>query len=224
MDRTKEILTLVGIIIGLVVICVLAIDGCNRKKAPIEPTYTQRQIDSVKAEYEQSEKILQRIAAEKTKIAYERDSLSSVADQTSKKLEIQTLRVKVLTREAQLAREKEDKGEFILACDSLIPQVDSLLTVSDHFRGQSRSLQNSYDSLLGVTSFHIARLEFDQSVLRERFDNVAGNALNLEAENKVLAHKAKKRWIIGPFAGATYNGSSIAPTAGVGVSFRIIRL
>jgi len=221
--------TYILVIVALAVIATLSIKSCSDKDrgATTAPTYTERQIDSVNRVYQESIKEKERLAAEKNRISHIKDSVLLIADETARKLEIQTLKVKVLTREAELAKKKgtsnNDYTQYIAACDSLLPLVDSLTVLADNSRSENRALINSYDSLLSTNSLNAGRLEFERDFYKAKFDNAALVALQLEDSNKSLSKKATKRLGIGPSVGVTYYDSRVQPTAGISLQWHLIR-
>jgi hypothetical protein len=222
--------TYILVIVALAVIATLSIKSCSEKKQINAPSYTERQIDSVLHVQEESEKILHQLLVDKNRIESTKDSLSMAIAMTATKLEIQTLKAAVAVKEAKLAKEKlanqegeKDYSEYVRACDSLIPQVDSLINIVGQARGEVLAVRNSYDSLLSNNSLQIARLEFDRDFYKEKFDKVSVHSLELEGENKKLDKKAGKRFGFGPFVGATYADEKIKPTAGVGLHYDIFR-
>lgn len=221
----KQTITVLATVILLSAAATLAIKSCKDKKQLQEATFTQKQIDSVKSYYEGSSKIIDTLVSKNNKITGEKDSLAKVVLETLKKLEIQTLKVKVLVREAQLARLEYDDTSavnatlnYIASCDALLPQIDSLITLADKSRMENRALQNSYDSLLSVNSLRIARLEFDNAFIGEKFDKVSANALILEGAVKKLDRKASKRFAVTAGGGYIFDGykSKLGVFAGIG--------
>lgn len=225
--KDTNLMILIGVVIALVVIATLSIKGCSEKNNGVNSEFVQRQIDSVKREKEAAERMYQVLLKNNAKAVAEKDSLSRISTETAKKLEIQSLKVKVLVREAQLARESgsepSDNTNYIAACDSLIPHIDSLITLADQSRENNRLLQNSYDSLLSTNSLYESRLEFERDFYKEKFDTLSTYALALEKSKTVSDKKAKKRLGIGPSIGATYYQEKIRPFAGVSIQWHIIR-
>lgn len=229
--KNTNLLTLIGVIVVLAGFLALAIKGCNDKKQPQPPTFTQLQIDSVVLNSEESAKIVDELISRNNKVTIEKDSLLAVVDETGRKLEIQGLKSSVLTREVQLARGKikdlESAGEefiaYAAACDSLLPVVDSLVALADTYRGENRSLQASFDSLLSNNQFRIARAEFDRDFNKEKFDTLAQYTLALEKSKGISDKKAKKRLGIGPALGASYWDGKFRPVASISLQYHIIR-
>lgn len=219
------------VIIALAAIATLSIKSCSdRRGATNSPTYTQRQIDSVRHQAEQSQKEIDRLVREKNRVESVKDSLSLAISLTATKLDIQSLKAKVAVREAQIAREElnkqkdgeKDYTDFVDKCDSLIPQVDSLINLVEVSKREVLLSKNAYDSLLSVNSLHAARLEFDRDFYKEKFENSSQVALQLEKSNSTLSKKAAKRLGIGPSVGVTYDGE-VKPMAGISLQWHVIR-
>jgi hypothetical protein len=156
----------------------------------------------------------------------ERDSAKQDADKASAALDIKSLEVKALAKQVQHSKKYKDTATYIASCDSLASQVNDLLATVDLYQEENRNVTDSYDSLLGTTSFKIARLEYDYSVLRERFDKVSQRATSLEAANNKLDRKVSKRVIFGIQGGGTYSLQTKAamPYVGVGFTYKLFAM
>lgn len=229
----KITFTYISVIIALVVIAVLAIDGCSKKKNVfVEKTWTQKQMDSVMQNYEKSSSIIDELISRNNKTTAEKDSLLGIVDENGRKLEIQALKTTALTRESQLARTKlkdmESAGQemidYIRSVDSLYPQIDSLVVLADKYRVENRSLQESFDSLLSTNSLRMARLEFDRDFNKEKFDTLAVYTLALEKSKDKSDKKANKKIIVGPVGGVTYYQDKVRPFGGLGIMYKLFAL
>src|ERR1044072_666828 len=98
--KTSNLLTLVGVIVVLAGICAISIKSCSEKRIPQSPTFTQLQVDSVVARYEESGKIIDQLVSQNNRLTMLNDSLENKTSETGRKLEIQGLKVTTLTRES----------------------------------------------------------------------------------------------------------------------------
>lgn len=229
----KITLTYIAVIIALTAVCVFAIKACSDRISVVhQPTFTESQVDSVLKNYEEANRVIDELTMANKKVQLEKDSLVKITAATTQKLEIQSLKASVLAREVQLARgqikDLEGAGqEFIdyaRACDSLVPQVDSLVSLVNISRVENRALQNSYDSLLSNTSLRLGRAEFDRDFYKEKFDTLSKYTLVLEKDKVKSDRKADKKIIFGPSVGATYYDKQVRPFVGVGFTYKIFAL
>jgi hypothetical protein len=216
------------ILIGVIAVFafVIGLMTCNRSKdvTVLNPTVVDR--DSAIKAKQAHDHYVDSINQKISRLEKERDSATDIANKTSSALDIKSLQVKSLSKQVELSKKYKDTATYIESCDSLASQVNDLLATVDLYQEENRNVADAYDSLLGVTSFKIARLEYDYSVLNERFDKVSQRAIGLETTNNKLDKKVNRRVIFGIQGGATYGLQSkdALPYVGVGFTYKLFAL
>jgi chromosome segregation ATPase len=216
------------LLIGVITVFafVIGLMTCNRNKETTVLHPTQATIDSAQKAKKAHDHYVDSINQKISRLEKERDSAKQDADKASAALDIKSLEVKALAKQVQHSKKYKDTATYIASCDSLASQVNDLLATVDLYQEENRNVTDSYDSLLGTTSFKIARLEYDYSVLRERFDKVSQRATSLEAANNKLDRKVSKRVIFGIQGGGTYSLQTKAamPYVGVGFTYKLFAM
>jgi hypothetical protein len=217
------------LVIGLVVILTLSITllTCrNRKQAAVILHPTKAEIEAAGKAKKAHELFVDSVNRKIARLEKEKDSVVGVVDRKNAEIEVKSLRISALTKQATLSKKYKDTALFMQSCDSIISQVDDLITTVDQLQQDNRNVQDAYDSLYGEANLKIARLEYDYSELQERFDKVSKNAISFEASSNKSKRKADKRVILGLQAGGTYSIATGQPMpyVGFGVTYRIARL
>lgn len=215
------------IIIGIVVILAISIMfmTCREKKQPVILHPTKAEIEAAAKAKKEHELFINSTNSTIARLEGERDSISNIIKRKDAEIEVKSLRITSLTRQATLAKKYKDTLLFNTTCDSLLPQVDDLIATVDQLQIDNRNVQDAYDSLYGVANLKIARMEYDYSVLQERFDKVSSNAIQFETSSNKQKKKADKRLIFGLQTGTTYSfpKGRVVPYAGAGFTYRIAR-
>lgn len=221
---SRNILLWIGVTVLLTAIATLGVKSCIDKGRPAVVSPTQPKIDSVEKNVAETKRILDSIKNREAIIKRENDSLHHVTEKQSDLIDLRTQQVITWKKQYELARKYKDTVTSFASCDSMAVQVDSLIAQVNEREVSTRQLQNSYDSLLSNTSLHIARLEFDNSFLKEKFDDVADNCKDLEKDNKRLQKKANKRLGAGIHVTETFVNGKLTTVAGVGLHYTLVRI
>src|SRR5690606_1807510 len=84
--KNTNLLTLILVIIVLAGLLALAVNGCNKKqRVSAPPTFTQKQIDSVLKNNEESVKVINELVNRNNKVTLQKDSLLAIVDETGRK-------------------------------------------------------------------------------------------------------------------------------------------
>ena len=214
---------IIGAII-LVAIASIAVKSCIDKKRPKPVSPTTQLRDTVNKRAADTQRFIDSLQNENARLNKQKDSLKKVADKRFDLVELEKIKARAAQREYELSRKYADTANALAACDSMVSQITALSNEIDSNFLVNRQLQNSFDSLLSNTSIRAARLEFDNSFLKEKFDKVAGNCEQLEKDNDQLQRKVKKKIAIGPSGTFTYWDGKPRIVAGVSVVYALIKL
>lgn len=221
--NTNTILVIAAI--GLAAVAALSIKGCIDKGRPAPPiSVIQPARDSVKVITEQTKREVDSLKREMSGIYMQRDSLVWVNIKQSDEINVKNIKINALSKEYSLYRKYKDTAQALNTCDSISDKVNDLTASIEELQHTNRALQNSNDSLLGATSLALAKTEYENSVLKEKFNSVALITDQLEKDNAKLKKKANKRFGFGPSGGATYLNGKISPYGGLGFHYDIFKL
>ena len=217
------------IVTGLIVVLVgsiLFFTCRNRKEAAVVLHPTQQEIDQASKSKKEHDLFVVSTNAKIASLQKQKDSIAKVVLKKDIEIQVKSQKITALTKQAAGAKAEENELLFVQSCDQLIPQVNDLVEAVDQLQQDNRNVQDSYDSLLSTTSLKSARLEYDYSELKERFDRTASTAKGASVDVAKYKRKAERRFIAGPQAGVIYSISkgSFVPYIGVGISYRIFRL
>jgi hypothetical protein len=215
------VVALVVILVGSIILLT-----CRDRKEVVAVLHpTKAEIEAAAKEKKQHELFVDSLNNKIARLEKTKDSVVGIVQRKDAEIEVKSLKISALTKQASLAKKYKDSSLFMQSCDTLIEQVDNLLVAVDVLQRDNRNVQDAYDSLLGATSLKMGRLEYDYSVLQERFDKVSKDAIQFGTSSNKNARKADKRIILGLQAGGTYSlwQAKPMPYFGVGLTYRIAR-
>jgi small nuclear ribonucleoprotein (snRNP)-like protein len=211
---------LVVVSIALTTFAVLGIKGCIDKKVVI-PGQIQKTSDSVNTWAKDAEKVIDSLIVVTKEQSRSKDSLKAIKERQEQELYIKGNKIAMLVKQAQLQALYKDTAAELRTVDTLLPQIAIITHNAEDYLHQNRLLQNSYDSLLSTNSLAFAKLDYDNSVLKENFDKVAATGIEIEKQNAKLSKK--KRFGIGPQIGYIFDGFKGRPGISIGLHWSLIR-
>jgi chromosome segregation ATPase len=214
--QTKHYIIMIAVIVALAF--TIGLLTCNSKKKPTEIVLhpTKNEVDSANIKKAKEKAFKDSLVTVITRLDKHNDSLESVVKKQSDVLNVKTLKINALTKEAALYRKYNDIPNYIEACDSLLPQISDLTSTLDIYRKDNAVLMDSISRMEDEQSLLTARMEFYQTDLQASLERVSNNALQLESNNKKLEKKSKKRWVITAQASYIFDGQQWRYGAGVG--------
>lgn len=215
------IYTIVAVIV-LAAIATLAIKSCSDKSRPVPIAPMKPVNDSVQNLHKRTQLEIDSIKRAFYAVSAQRDSLQYVAMKQSDQLNVNSIKINAISKEYSLYRKYKDTAKALETCDSLSTKVVELTVAVGEQQLANRALQNSNDILIASTTFAIGRLEYDNSVLKQGFDTLYKFSNQLSSNNIKLERKAKKRFAIGPYIGATYT-TKVVPSAGLSITYALIK-
>lgn len=215
--------TIVAALIAILIASIVLLTCRNRKELQTVLHPTKVEVDQANESKKQHDLFVDSIDKKNKQLQRDKDSLAGIVRKKDVEIQVKSQRIAALTRKAVSAKTDTDELLFVQTCDSLIPQVDDLLSAVDQLQQDNRNVQDAYDSLLGSTSLKSARQEYDYDELQQRFSRF--KSLTDDALTRAMKSekKAGRRLVIGPQGGVTYDFISgrLIPYIGAGATWKL---
>jgi predicted nucleic acid-binding Zn-ribbon protein len=198
---------------------------CNNRKNPppreLHPTVSE--IDSVNQKRAEQKAFTDSVLALLNQTKKAKDSIAKIVVKQSDLLEVKTLKINALTKEAALYRKYGDDIAYMGACDSLLPQISDLTFTVDLYRHDNANLMDSIQRIEDQQSILNARQQFFQGEMNATVDRLNQSALQLESTNRKLEKKANRKWSINLGASYIFDGQQWRYGAGVSIGRSLVR-
>jgi chromosome segregation ATPase len=204
---------------------VIGLLTCNRRSKPDEIIFhpTKDEIDSISRKKAQQKAFVDSLLVSLNRTRKAEDSLKKLVGKQSEVLAVKTLKINALTKEAELYRKYDDIPAYIIACDSLLPQISDLTSTVDIYRQDNKHLMDSIQKVEDERSILNARQDFFQSEMNSSIDRLTQSNIQLESSNSKLQKKANRKWAIGLGAAYIFDGQQWRYGAGVSVVRTLVR-